>query len=67
MRRRCFNDESAVSSKLHTKQHVEGVYGYGIHRQISSIQRSEGEPAISEAMNNTLETRFAVPEGTIRN
>ncbi|WZZ71900.1 hypothetical protein YC2023_083270 [Brassica napus] len=24
MRRRCFNDESAVSSKLQTKQHIEG-------------------------------------------
>ena len=25
MRRRCFNDESAVSSKLQTKQHIEGL------------------------------------------
>ncbi|KAF3591588.1 hypothetical protein DY000_02023194 [Brassica cretica] len=25
MRRRCFNDESAVSSKLQTKQHIEGT------------------------------------------
>ncbi|KAF3575250.1 hypothetical protein F2Q69_00060232 [Brassica cretica] len=32
MRRRCFNDESAVSNKLQTKQHIEGqvkLYGYG--------------------------------------
>ncbi|KAF2542091.1 hypothetical protein F2Q68_00029322 [Brassica cretica] len=25
MRRRCFSDESAVSSKLQTKQHIEGL------------------------------------------
>ena len=25
MRRRCFNDESVVSSKLQTKQHIEGL------------------------------------------